>query len=174
MKAASRSMILITLALLAPAAATAQELEKLTAAEATVDAAWSEVPIAFRKVALVSMANGFGIYEERKDNVFKAGEPVVAYAEPVGYGWKDNGDGTFNFGFSVDLLVKTPDGKIVAGQENFQRLELKSRARNKEFMLTLTLNLEGAPPGDYVVEYITRDITSSKSGKISLPVTIAP
>jgi len=174
MNAVFRSIILIALTMLVPAGATAQELEKLQAAEAAVDAAWSELPIAFRKVALVAGANGFGICEERKDNLFKPGEPIVAYAEPVGYGWKDNGDGTFSFGFNVDLLVKTPDGKIVAGQEDFQRLELKSRARNKEFMLTLTLNLEGAPPGDYVIEYKTRDITSSKSGTISFPVKIAP
>jgi hypothetical protein len=174
MNAVFRYAILIALCVLTPAAAMAQGLEKLTAAEAALDQAWSELPIGFRKVALVNEASGFGIYDERKDGVFKSGEPVTAYAEPVGYGWKDNGDGTYSFGFAIDLMVKTPDGKIVAGQEDFQRLELKSRARNKEFMLTLTLNLTGAPPGDYIIEYVTRDLTSSKSGKISLPITIAP
>ena len=174
MNAVSKAAFLLVLAMLTPAAATAQDLVKLTAAEAAYEEVWSALPIGFRTVALVSEAGGFGIYTERKDAVFKADEPVIAYAEPVGYGWKDNGDGTFSFGFNVDLMVKTPDGKIVAGQEDFQRLELKSRARNKEFMLTLTLNLTDAPPGDYVIEYITRDITSSKRGRISLPITIVP
>jgi hypothetical protein len=151
----------------------AQADGKLAEAEAAYEAAWLELPISFRKVVLVNQVNGFGIYEQRKDSVFKGDEPIVVYAEPVGYVWKDNGDGSFSFGFDVDLLVKTPEGQIVAGQENFQKLEMKSQAKNKEFMLTLTLTLTGAPPGDYVIEYVTRDIASSKSGKLSVPITVS-
>jgi hypothetical protein len=172
MNAIRRLAVLLALAILSPAAAMSADLGKLNAAEAAFEEAWTALPISFRKVVLVSAARGFGVYDERKDNVFKPDEPIFAYAEPVGYGWKDNGDGTFTFGFDVDLLLKTPDGKIVAGQENFQRMELKSRARNKEFLLTMTLTLTGAPPGDYIVEYTTRDITSDKSGKFSFPVKI--
>lgn len=151
----------------------AQADVKLAEAEAAYEAAWLELPISFRKVVLVNQVNGFGIYEQRKDSVFKGDEPIVVYAEPVGYVWKDNGDGSFSFGFDVDLLVKTPEGQIVAGQENFQKFEMKSQAKNKEFMLTLTLTLTGAPPGDYVIEYVTRDIASSKSGKLSVPITVS-
>lgn len=174
MKSLVRILILMCFPIAVMASTTmAQSGGKLAEAEAAYEAAWLESPLTFAKAVLVSRANGFGIYEERKDAVFKGEEPIVVYAEPVGYAWKDNGDGTFSFGFNVDLLVKTPDGKIVAGQENFQKLELRSRARNKEFMLTLTLTLTGAPPGDYVIEYTTRDIASSKSGKISVPVTVS-
>lgn len=157
------------------AGAAAQGLEKLEAAEEAVVAAWNETPLSFRKAVFVSAPpEGFGVYQERDDAVFAAGEPLVVYAEPVGYAWKDNGDGTYNFGFGVDLLLKTSKGEIVGGQENFQQLELTSRAKNREFMLTLTLNIDGAPAGDYVVEYRTRDLHSSKVGTISLPFAVAP
>ena len=91
---------------------------------------------------------------------------------PVGYAYKDNGNGTYSFGFNVDLIVKSPSGEIVGGQENFQRLELTSRAKNREFMLTLTLDLTNAPPGDYVLEYKTHDLNSDKVGLMSLPFTL--
>ena len=63
--------------------------------------------------------DGFGQYVERPNNAFKKGEKLVTYAEPVGYGWKDIGNGLYEFGFKVDFLLKTPDGKVLAGQEDF-------------------------------------------------------
>lgn len=168
-----RILICCALVSLMTNAVLAQDANKLAEAEAAYEAAWLELPITFRKVVLVNKASGFGLYEQRKDAVFKGNEPIVVYAEPIGYAWKDNGDGTFAFGFNIDLLVKTPEGKIVAGQENFQKFELTSRAKNKEFIVTLTLNFTGAPPGDYVIEYTTRDVASSKTGKMSIPITIA-
>src|SRR4051812_32600582 len=110
-----------------------------------------------RALFVAKKAQGSGQFEERSSNVFKAGEPLVAYAEPVGYGWKDVGNGMFEFGFAVDFLIKSPDGKILAGQQDFAKLAERSRTRNLEFMGTLTLNGTGAPPGDYVVEYKLRD-----------------
>ena len=131
-------------------------------------------PLSVRRAIFVAKkAQGFGQFEERSSNVFKAGEPLIAYAEPVGYGWKDVGNGMFEFGFAVDFLIKSPDGKILAGQQDFARLAERSHARNLEFMVTLTLNVTGAPPGDYVVEYKMRDIAGDKSTSFELPFKIA-
>lgn len=161
------------LTLLLAGGANAQSLADIERAEAAVIAAWEQTPLLFRRTIFVTEANGYGAYKERADARFKPGEPLLVYSEPVGYAWKDNGDGTFSFGFDVDLLLKTSSGEIVGGQENFQQLVLTSRAKNREFMLTLTLTLTGAPAGDYVVEYRTRDAFGSKVGTISLPFTIA-
>lgn len=161
------------LALLAATGASAQTLEAIEKAEQAVISAWNATPLTYRKALFVTQAQGFGVYQAREGAVFKGGEPLVVYAEPVGYAWKDEGDGTFSFGFDVDLLVKRSTGEIVGGQENFQKLELTSRSLNREFMLTLTLNIDGAPAGDYVVEYRTRDVNSPKSAVISLPFTVA-
>ncbi|MGL5008974.1 MAG: hypothetical protein ACRC6I_03775 [Paracoccaceae bacterium] len=167
-----RSAFAVILSTIPASWAAAQDLEALSSAEAALEAVWQEMPITFRNVAVVNSVEGFGVYEERPDAVFKAGEPIVIYAEPLGYGWKDNGDGTYTFGFAVDLQLKTADGTVVAGQEDFLTLETTTRAKNKEFQLTLTLNADGVPPGEYTIEYTTRDIASEKSGTISVPIEV--
>ena len=152
----------------------AQSLQDLEKAQAALIAAWEKTPLSVRRAIFVAKkAQGFGQFEERSSNVFKPGEPLIAYAEPVGYGWKDVGNGVFEFGFAVDFLIKSPDGKILAGQQDFAKLAERSHARNLEFMVTLTLNVTGAPPGDYVVEYKMRDIAGDKSTSFELPFKIA-
>ena len=153
--------------------AEAQSLVEIEKAESAVIAVWEMTPLTFRRALFVTEANGFGVYRERPAGPFTGGEPLLVYAEPVGYSFKDNEDGTYAFGFDVDLIVKTSTGKIVAGQDNFQKLMLVSRAKNREFMLTLTLDLQDAPPGDYIVEYRTKDAFGPKVATISLPFSIA-
>lgn len=154
--------------------ALAQSLEAIDKAEEAVLQAWNATPLIFRHAVFVGEApQGFGVYKERANSTFNAGQQLVVYAEPVGYTHKDNGDGTYSFGFNVDLMVKSPSGEIVGGQENFQKLVLTSRAKNREFMLTVTLDLSNAPPGDYVLEYKIHDLNSDKVGLISLPFTLA-
>lgn len=161
------------LAILAAPPAAAQSLADLDRAEAALAAVWAATPIQNRTAVLVaSPPQGFGIYEPHPTSTYRPGEPIIAYAEPVGFDYQETAPGLWQFGFDVDLLIKTADGRILGGQENFDRLALTSRARNREFMLTLTLDLDGAPPGDYVVEYTLVDIVSDKTGVISLPFAI--
>ena len=161
----------ILLAAAAPAAA--QTMAEIERAEAALDAAWAATPIQTRTAVLVAAPPaGFGLYEPHPTGAFAPGEPIIAYAEPVGFGYTQPAPGLWQFGFDVDLLVKTADGRILGGQEGFERLALTSRTRNREFMLTLTLDLDGAPPGDYVVQYTLNDIASDKNGQLSLPFSI--
>ena len=157
-----------------PAAAeTPPSLADIDVLQRAVTDAWEKTPMTTRRALFIAEpAENFGNFKERGSNVFKPGEKLVAYAEPVGYMWKANG-AAFDFGVAVDFLVKSPEGKILAGQENFARFVKSSRAKLQEFMLTLTLSLDGAPSGDYVVEYKLRDINSSKATTISLPFKIA-
>jgi hypothetical protein len=152
----------------------AQSLEEIGRREAAVVEAWAATPLTIRQAFFVAEhPKGFGQYVKRPDNVFKPGEKLVAYAEPVGYGWKDVGNGEYEFGFKVDFLIKSPDGKLLTGQENFADLAEKSHARNREFMVVLTLDVEGAPPGDYVLEYKLHDVTNDKATTFNLPFKIA-
>jgi len=169
-----RGLISLFLLLSSIGSGHSQSLQEVEKAQAALIAAWEKTPLSVRRAIFVAKkAQGFGQFEERSSNVFKAGEPLIAYAEPVGYGWKDVGNGMFEFGFAVDFLIKSPDGKILAGQQDFARLAERSHARNLEFMVTLTLNVTGAPPGDYVVEYKMRDIAGDKSTSFELPFKIA-
>lgn len=160
-----------TLMLASPA--WAQSLEALDAAQAQVDSVWEQTPLTFRKALFADKIDAFGVYEPKQGAVFSPGEQIVVYAEPVGYGYQSNDDGTYSFGFDFDLVVKTEDGQIMGGQEKFARTELKSRVQNKEFLVTLTLSLDGAPAGNYVLEYLAHDIASDETATISLPFTLA-
>jgi hypothetical protein len=151
-----------------------QSLPEIDRREAALVEAWQKTPLTIRRAVFVSKhPDGFGMYAARETNIFKPGEQLVTYAEPVGYGWNVIGQGMYEFGFIVDFLIKQPDGKIVAGQQDFAKLARTSRVRNREFMLTLTLDVTGANPGDYVLEYKLRDITGDKSTSFELPFKIA-
>jgi hypothetical protein len=90
----------------------------------------------------------------------------------VGFGWKSVDDSQFEFGFNVDLAVKTAAGKLVAEQANFAKLALTSRHRNREFMIYLTLHFNDAPAGDYLLDYKLHDLGTDKTTTLELPFTI--
>ena len=146
----------------------AQSLQEIDKRDAAVLDAWNATPLTVRRAIFVDgHPEGFGQYVERANNVFKKGEPLVTYAEPVGYGWKDVGDGVYEFGFKADWQVKSADGKVLGGKEDFADVTKKSRARNREFDVVLSLGLSDITPGDYILEYTLHDIASSKTYTIS-------
>jgi hypothetical protein len=169
-----RAMLAVLGILLGVGAVSAQSLQEIDRRYAALLEAWEKTPLTVRRALFVSdHPHGFGLYQERASNVFKPGEALVTYAEPVGYGAKDAGNGLLEFGFAVDFLIKSPDGQILTGQQDFARLTQQSHVRNLEFMLLLTLNVTGAPSGDYVVEYKLRDISGEKTTSFELPFKIA-
>ena len=149
---------------------------KFIEALATLDEAarvlWDQAPLTFRRgIWLAEPPNGFGAYNPRETNVFAAGDEMMVYAEPVGFGWTKSGD-IWRTNLISDLAVKSKDGELLLSQKNFQTLEIASRVRNREFMATFTYTLTGIPAGEYVVETTLRDIVTGKSGTLALPFTI--
>ena len=63
-----------------------------------------------------------------------------------------------------------PADQITAS--NFEKLEIASRIRNREFMATFTYTLTGLPAGEYVIETTLRDVITGKSGILALPIVI--
>ena len=99
----------------------AQTLDDIAAAEAALAAArqlvaqadenlmkvWEATPLTFRNVAFtVGDPEGFRRYTPRTDSSFRAGELLITYAEVVGYGWRENKDGSFTVAFDIDYVVK--------------------------------------------------------------------
>ena len=151
-------------------AANSQSLEEVERRQAAVIEAWEKTPLTVRQAAFINgEPRGYGLYEEHASNEFKKVERVIAYAEPVGYGWKETGNGLFELGFVVDFLIKSKDGEILAGKENFMRIATESHRRNVEFFLVLKLSMGRAPPGAYVVVYKLHDIASDKTASFEMP-----
>jgi len=129
-------------------------------------------PLALRRVQFIAeRPKGFGIYKPRANNVFKPGEPLIIYAEPIGMGWKA-ADGVNRALVAADFEIRTPDGKILGGQKNFGRFEFNSHDQNQEIMTHLTIRLSGAPAGDYIFAATYRDQINGKSANLTLPFEI--
>ncbi len=130
---------------------------------------WNAGPLLFRKALFVAESpKAFGIYTPRADNVFKQGEKLIIYAEPVGFKWQAK-DGLNHSLLVADLILRTNDGKIVAGQKNFGSFSFDSLEQNMEIMVVLTIDFTGAPPGKYVVEGAFTDKMGEKTATLELP-----
>ncbi|HKM63170.1 MAG TPA: hypothetical protein VJY39_11850 [Acidisphaera sp.] len=158
-----------------PGGARAQTVQDIDAREKAVIEVWQKTPLTIRRAMFVTeKASGYGEYDPRPDNVFKAGEPLIAYLEPVAYGWLQVGPDLYTFGFDVDFAIKLKStDKVVGERKDFGHLVQQSHARNLEYTITLTLNVSGAPPTDYILVYTLRDVTGPRSATAELPFTIA-
>lgn len=156
-----------------PASAVAPTLQDLVTQEAALDATWEKMPLTQRHALFVTQkADLYGNYAPRSSNVFSAGENLLTYVEPVGFAWKDAGDGTLQFGLTLDFQVKTASGHVLAEQKAYQKASFVSRFKNHEMFMNLTLSLSGVEPGDYVLVYTLHDQASDKVSSFEQPFTI--
>lgn len=170
------------LAVAGPALDKAGEAEAALSAGKGVDAialmrealyeVWKEAPLAIPTATYVTApADGYGIYTARQNNAFAAGEPLLIYLEPVGFDWIPK-DGLYVSLLTVDFDLTSPDGNVLAGQKGFGRFEFKSHEQNTEYMANLTLNVSGAPAGDYVLVLTVNDENGGGLAKVDMPFSI--
>ena len=153
-------------------AAQGKYIEAIDALGQATDSLWEQAPLTFRRTLWVAAPpNGFGAYNPRETNIYAAGDQMIIYAEPVGFGWEKTGD-LWQMNMAVDLAIKSKDGEVLLTKEDFQKLSIASRVRNREFMTTLTLTLNGIPAGEYIADTTLRDQVTGKSGTMSLPFVI--
>jgi hypothetical protein len=147
-------------------------LKNLDELQQDVIDAWEKMPLVVRRAIFVTEQPAMiGAYSERRSSVFKSGEKLLTYMEPVGYTWTPRGN-MFDFGLSADFILKSADGKILGGQDNFAKVSLSSRTKLQELMFNLTMSLDGADPGKYILEYRLHDQGSDKSVTVDQPFTI--
>ena len=149
-----------------------QHIEAVETLRRAIAVLTAKGPLALRRVQFITEPpKGFGIFQRRASNVFKPGEPLIVYAEPVGMGWTSEG-GLNNARIATDFEIRSPDGKILGGQRDFGRFDFASHDQNQEIMTHLTIRLTGAPPGRYVFAATYRDQISGKSTTLELPFEI--
>ncbi len=134
--------------------------------------AWADMPLTLSNAMFVTApADGYGIYSARGDNVFAVGETLRVYLEPTGFEWREDKD-LFTSLLTVDFDLSLPDGRVVAGQKKFGRFEYKSHVPNTECMANLTVNLSGAPAGDYVLDLTVNDEYGGGSARVQMPFSL--
>ncbi len=131
---------------------------------------WVRTPFHVDKAVLVQdQASGYGMYVTRPNNVYKSGEIVRLYLEPIGFTQKEKDDQYF-IALAADFTMGRPDGTIITGKENFGKWELKSKSFISQFNMNLTYTITGVQPGDYVIKTVLRDLEGSKTTFVNTPV----
>jgi hypothetical protein len=152
--------------------AAGKPLEAYQAISAAVDAIWDKMPLTIGKaVYVVGNPAGFGVYNPRESTVFKPGEKMVIYVESQGYGFAKI-NGIYGIRLQTGIAVKDASGKVVFKKSSFGDFKLRSRKKNREFFLKLTISLNGAPEGNYTLVVPIKDLVKGGQTQFSLPFTI--
>ncbi len=129
-------------------------------------------PLQFRTLALAEAVAGYGSYTPRADAVFKDGDTLRIYLEPVGLTFRPDGDGV-RAGVDVDVQIRTPGGLILASAEGFSALQWKAGKPLHDVQATLETGLPSLKPGDYLLLLTFRDQGSEKVKEVTLPFSVA-
>src|SRR5919109_756251 len=120
----------------------------------------------------------YGVYKEHvSGNVFRPGETIVLYVEPVGFGHKpiitnasqDDGNSTtktlYLVNMTADYIISDLAGSELQTIEDVPVANLISHRQNTELFLTLVLrqDQQSLPVGDYIVTYTLHDQVSGNS-----------
>ena len=169
----------------------ANELAELEAAREQYLSVWNNT--AFTSQFDVFIAEDsvslYGAYREHiPSNVFRPGETIVLYVEPVGYGHQPIADTSvedvgntdvasrtlYLLNMTADYIISDSTGSELQAIEDVPvAANLISHRQNLELFLTLTLRQdEPFPVGDYVVTYVVYDQVTGQSFQIDKRITI--
>jgi hypothetical protein len=143
----------------------------LAAFDKSTAAFWAASPLQLRVIAFADSVAGYGNYVARPDSVFRSGDTLRLYFEPVGYTFTPDGDG-IRAGISVDVEIRSPGGLIFGSAEDFVRLEWKGRTPMHEVHATVATPLPALKPGEYLLLLTLRDQGSDKTEEVTLPFSI--
>jgi hypothetical protein len=141
-------------------------------------------------------ALGYGVYREHvPTNIFRPGETIVLYLEPVGFGHKAiitnasqsggssaNGDRSnatttlYLMNMTADYIISNSNGTELQTVTGVPVANLTSHRQNTELFLMLTLRQDQesqSPVGEYIITYVIHDLVSGESFQIAKRITIA-
>ena len=159
-------------------------IAELKAAREQLLFAWNRTGFKEQFDTFVNSADGYGVYEEHKSNVFKPSEPIILYVEPVGFthmpisggggGGPTNNTKLYLINMTAGIILSDKQGNVLLGRENIPLLNVISHNKNTELFMNLRVTQSSPfPAGDYVVTYTVTDIPSGRSLKIVKDIVIA-
>jgi hypothetical protein len=131
----------------------------------------------FATFVIPNSVNGYGIYDEHRSNIFKPGEPIVLYVEPIGFTHKkltdENGNALYNVKLIPSVIISSKNDNKSASID-FPPFAFTSHRKNTEAELTITVTQNTPiPEGEYKILYTIKDAQSNKSFDIIKKVVIS-
>ena len=156
-----------------------------TQANMTLDSAKEQYTAAWNRAAFNSSFNtfieplsaaGYGVYQEH-DSVFRPGETIVLYVEPVAFGYKqisdDNGSALYLMNMTADYVIASSNGTELQTIQDVPVGSIVSHRPNTELYLELTLTqAKPFPAGDYSIKYTITDEVSGKSFQLEKQIKV--
>jgi len=131
----------------------------------------------FATFVIPNTVNGYGIYDEHRSNIFKPGEPIVLYVEPIGFTHKKLTDESGNALYNVKLIPSVIISSKIDNKSasiDFPQFAFTSHRKNTEAELTITVTQNTPiPEGEYKILYTIKDAQSNKSFDIIKKVVIS-
>jgi len=169
-----RSALTLLLILSMSGAVNSAPIDALTKAEEKAYEAWGKLGLTERTYTFITeRSKGYGIYQEKQSSIFKPGESVITYVEPIGFGWKELPNDMYELNFVSDVKIKAANGDVVLDKKAFATNVLQSHNANMEFSMDFTLTLTGAPAGDYMLTYTIHDMSGKQTSSFDQDFTIA-
>lgn len=162
----------------APGATRAQDLSATTPPQAfleaqdALDRAWNSAGLSFAVAAFTdSESSGYGEYVPRSSSTFAPGEPIMVYAEPVGYAFSAENE-VYSFQLSADYKLLNPSGQILSEEDGFAEFAGSGRSRKRELYAGLSFQFEVLPAGTYMLQLTINDTLGGTFAAMALPLTI--
>jgi hypothetical protein len=169
----------------------ANELAELEAARQQYLSAWNNTVFTSQFDVFVAEGTG-GLYGEYREhvpaNVFRPGETIVLYVEPVGFGHLPITDTSaqglgntdaasrtlYLMNMTADIIGTDSGGaQFFAIEDLAVASNLISHRQMTEVPMTLTLTQEEPfPVGEYIITYVVDDHVTGQSFQIDRPITI--
>jgi hypothetical protein len=120
---------------------------------------------------------GYGVYLTHPP-VFKPGETMVLYVEPVGYSFKpiidEQGNALNQINLTADITIAGRNGTQLASIKDIPVGLITSHNKNTEIFLTLKVTQSSPfPVGNYKIIYTVKDGSSGKSFQIVKSAKVA-
>ena len=145
----------------------------IKALEEALETARAAAPLTVKPFVLVTQpAKFYGDLVPRANAVFSGGEAQQFYLEPKNLVYPRTATGTYEPAFEVDLRILTAAGKVLVSRDRFGSFRLPTKSAVQDLFLNLKVTLSGAPPGEYSVRFIVRDLNSKKMATVTQPITL--
>lgn len=101
---------------------------------------------------------GFGMYDERKSNVFNRNDFFILYFEIRNFAQKQKGPQSFKASFSVGYRIKDEDGACRYERKNFAAVDYPTKTKIRDLNLVLSDYVpRNLPAGEYEMELFLTD-----------------